>query len=244
MVDRRVARLYRKTGYKHIGYERDGTTYLVFKGKEYRAASVAWFLQTGAWPLHLVVPTNGKPFDLDLRNLLPITGTNFRYVPRLEPSGDWSHNLGRSLYATEAECRHGWLLARQAFYSPAAESIKSLDQRATLQYQMDIGVVVERHKVVPAARMSAERRPTKPKVVDGKKWHWYEKRWELTDMPCHPMDDYIVRCHASRYLGAKMRFSPEHGRVIAVSTITPEQVRIHKLTCDHKFCQALPVVHG
>jgi len=39
-----------------------------------------------------------------------------------------------------------------------------------------------------------------------------------------------------------MQFSKEHDRVVAVSPLDAESVRLHKLGCQHRFCQALPVL--
>lgn len=241
VVDRTLHRVL-DVGVKPVGYVRDNTSYVMFKGREYRAADVAWCAHTGAWPLHMIVTENGRPTDLHISNLLPITGTNHRCVLRQHGS-DWSHNLSRFLHPSEADARLDWRKERSRIYRPRTEALMEADIRDAVSYQVNVQAYEKPKLDVRQLKLAPKRRPTKPKAVEGKKWHYYEGQWELTGQPCHVMDDYVVRAHSSRYLKATMRWSEEHGRVIAVSALTPEDVRIHKLTCDHKFCKALPVVH-
>ena len=229
-------------GSRPTSYLRDGVAWVVFKGKEYRAEKLAWVLQTYMWPEYPLGVADGNVLNLALDNLLPITGRNFRVSVTAAPDGAWRHNLDHyGRFASQDAARADWYKCRAAYFRPGVSSIIRRDRETAHACGNDrivetLNIAAEgRHRL----RTDNKLRISRPTPVSGKRWHFYEDRWTLTWEPVHWLDDYIVRCHAIKYLRAhSARFDETLGRVVIDVAATPQMVAAHRELCAHAFCKA------
>jgi len=235
---------------KEVGYFRRGVLYVMFQGKEYDAASLAWTLQTLAIPEYRVIPKDGDYRNLVADNLLALTGANHRYL-QSGAQGAYTHPLETRTYTTPEACLAAWRDCLVKLYGTRSAQVYLKDRREADAYRIDPQVMARRaaadiRKTAKTVALLRQRRsrPTPPKAEPGYKWHFRTFQWLRTTAPVHPMDDYIVRCHAFEELGAfAMRWSEEHGRVAAVTPWSLQAVLEHKAHCEHEYCKRLPIIY-
>lgn len=218
-----------------------GVCMTMMQGKNIPSAEIAWALTYTCWPKYPILLADGDPHNFSARNMLPIRGVPRRCVVKKQAGGYKVAGL-LSVFSTPEQAKHAW---RQQ-YSEVLRSTLAM----TLQEQ-ELEIKAYEYSVGPrvfAERANGPRKPkwkkadpkARPSAIIGRKWHYYEGEWLSVPMPVHISDDYLMRCHATKYLKAvRFRYSDYMDQTVAIVDMEPAQVTEHRKEC--KYCRHLPI---
>ena len=189
-----------------------GRVLVVVGGRKMYGPQIAWALLYGSWPMYPIIVADGDPHNLREENLLAIRTRRLR--PRIVAAGTRIvHNLSQVGFATPEEARDDWRRCAAEHYAKDMPHVLTIEAEARRRAPPLGNIEVPAARVV---KVQANKPTTRPKKVEGRKWHWYEGEWLSVPEPCHVSDDYMLRCAAVKKGAKAFVYDEEQGRTVAV----------------------------
>ncbi len=166
---------------------------------------VAWALHYKVEPQFPILQVDGNPFNLSLKNLLPIRGA-FPRCRMVKKGLLYFHPLNKSGYGDAKTCQKSW--QHDVFEKYSKDLAYVLTLEASIRTQRGMLLVPPkpvRKYFKPSGKKPKVERPPKPEHVDGRVWVWFEEAWLSIPEAIHPSDDWMVRAAAVK-AGLSVRY--------------------------------------
>jgi hypothetical protein len=213
------SRLYRKlaSGASARLRSMDGNQVVtLFKNERLLGTSIAWCLIYGNWPEFPIVQLSEDPHDFSQDNLFPARIKRVRYYET--PVGSlYRHPLSTRLHPSSRMCRKDWESMARDYYLKDFTYVQMVEANSREMRARYLAEVAQyKPELVPEVRTERAVRPSRPKAIPGREWHWHDGAWMHIPVACHVADDYKRRIAATLAGAIAFRFDPARQLVDAI----------------------------
>jgi hypothetical protein len=184
----------------------------LFNGQRLRGVDIAWCLYYGNWPEFPVVQLGTDPLDFSRGNLYPARVKRLRYR-EIKKGPLYFHPLSNMGHISPGACRAHWEMMAAEFYRRDmvyVERVEAFERDLRAKYLLETGAVRK-----PVNVKTDFKKPSRPKAIEGREWHWVKDKWIDIPVAIHVCDDYRVRLAATLAGCTEFRFDPAEQRVFA-----------------------------